>query len=91
MTKVELIEKVVARGISRSAAMEVVDNVITVMAQTLSMGESITLRGLGTFKVRTIARKVARNLNEGTTLIVPAHKNVKFILSNKIKNLLKNA
>ncbi len=89
MTKAELVEKLVERGMARSTAMEAVDGVVTIMADTLSSGETITLRGLGTFKVRTAKEKLARNISKGSAVTVPAHKTVKLILSNKIKSALK--
>ncbi len=89
MTKADLVEKLVDRGMSRSTAMEAVDGVVETMAETLSSGESITLRGLGTFKVRMSKAKTARNIAAGTSLTVPSHKSVKLILSKKIKDALK--
>ena len=90
MTKADLVEKLIDRtGMGRSVAMETVDGVIKVLADTLSKGESIFLRGLATFKVRTTKAKTARNISKGEVLTVPAHKTVKFILSKKIKDALK--
>lgn len=89
MTKADLVEKLVERGMLRSTAMEAVDNVVTVMADTLSSGETITLRGLGTFDVRTTKEKIGRNINMGEAVVIPAHKTVKLILSKKIKEALK--
>ena len=88
MTKADLVEKLVERGMARSTAMEAVEGVVTIIAKTLSSGETITLRGLGTFKVRTAKEKLARNISSGSTLTVPAHKTVKLILSKKIKDAL---
>lgn len=90
MTKADLVEKLVERGMARSTAMEAVDGVVSIIAKTLSSGETITLRGLGTFKVRTAKEKLARNISAGSALTVPAHKTVKLILSNKIKKALKD-
>ncbi len=91
MTKAELVEKLIERsGMARSTAMEAVESVVTIMADTLSSGETITLRGLGTFNVRTAKAKLARNITKGEPITIPARKTVKFILSNKIKNILKD-
>lgn len=91
MTKADLVEKLIERsGMARSTAMEAVESVVTIMADTLSSGETITLRGLGTFNVRMAKAKLARNISKGEPLTIPARKTVKFILSNKIKNTLKD-
>lgn len=89
MTKADLVERLVERGMARSAAMEAVDGVIEVMADTLSSGETITLRGLATFRVHTAKPKPARNISKGESLMVPARKTVKLVLSKNIKNALK--
>jgi len=89
MTKADLIEQMVCRGFRRSTASDAVDSVISILSKTLSSGESVTLRGLGTFKVRELAPKIARNIAAGTPLQVPARKSVKLILSQSIKNALK--
>lgn len=90
MTKADLVEQLILRtGMACSAAMEAVDNTVAIIADNLSKGESIFLRGLGTFKVRTAKEKIARNISAGSALTVPEHKTVKLILSKKIKDALK--
>lgn len=89
MNKVGLVEKLVENGISCSVAIHAVGAVITAMADTLSTGESIYLRGLGTFRVKEAKEKQARNITAGTPITIPDHKTVKFILSSKIKQHLK--
>ncbi len=89
MNKVGLINKLVENGMPCSEAIHAVGAVITAMADTLSTGESIYLRGLGTFRVKEAKEKQARNITAGTPITVPAHKTVKFILSKKIKDALK--
>lgn len=89
MTKADLVEKLVIRGFARSTAMEAVDEVVKIISDTLSSGETISLRGLGTFKVRIAKEKVARNISKGISVRIPEHKTVKLILSNKIKEALK--
>lgn len=90
MTKADLVEQLIHRtGMARSAAMEAVDNTVAILADNLSKGESIFLRGLGTFYVRTTKEKIGRNINKGEAVTIPAHKTVKLILSKKIKDALK--
>ena len=89
MTKADLVEKLVGRGMARSTAMEAVEGVVTVLADTLAAGETISLRGLGTFKVRNAKQKLARNICKGEPVIIPPHQTVKLILCKKIKDALK--
>lgn len=90
MTKADLVEQLIHRtGMARSAAMEAVDNTVAILADNLSKGESIFLRGLGTFDVHTTKEKIGRNINKGEAVTIPAHKTVKLVLSKKIKDALK--
>ena len=90
MTKADIVEQLILRtGMARSAAMEAVDNTVAILADNLSKGESIYLRGLGTFDVRTAKEKIGRNINKGEAMTIPAHKTVKLVLSKKIKDVLK--
>ncbi|MDE7159980.1 MAG: integration host factor subunit beta [Muribaculaceae bacterium] len=90
MTKADLVERLVDRtGIARSTAIKATDAIIRIIASTLADAETISLRGLGTFKVRTSNRKTARNISAGTTITLPPRKTVKFIPGQKIKTALK--
>ena len=90
MTKADIVEQLILRtGMARSAAMEAVDNTVAILADNLSKGESIYLRGLGTFDVRTAKEKIGRNINKGVAVTIPAHKTVKLVLSKKIKDVFK--
>lgn len=90
MKKADLVEQLIDRtGMARSAAMEAVDNTVAIIADNLSKGESIFLRGLGTFDVRTAKEKIGRNISKGEAVTIPAHKTVKLVLSKKIKDALK--
>ncbi len=89
MTKADLVNALVDRGYARSTAMEAVDDVVKILSNTLAKGETITLRGLGTLKVRIAKEKIGRNITKGSSVVVPEHKTVKLIISKKIKDALK--
>lgn len=90
MTKADLIEQLIRRtGMTRSAAIAAVDNTVAILADTLSKGETIYLRGLATFAVRTTKEKKARDILRARTIAVPPRKTVKLLLSKKIKDALK--
>ncbi|MDE7081044.1 MAG: integration host factor subunit beta [Muribaculaceae bacterium] len=88
MTKADLIERLVCRGLTRSVATQAVEGFITEMAASLAAGESIFLRGFATFRVRLTAPKKARDIKNGSTVLIPARRDVKLILSHRIKDLL---
>ena len=61
-------------SIDKSTALEVVENFMEQVRNSLIEGESVYLRGFGTFLLKQRAEKTARNISANTTLIVPAHK-----------------
>ena len=74
MTKAELVSRISERtGIDKSTALEVVENFMEQVRNSLIEGESVYLRGFGTFLLKQRAEKTARNISANTTLI-PAHK-----------------
>ena len=87
MTKADIIDQVIRNtGMLKSSVEEVVSQTIKIMADTLAEGnDNIYLRGLGTFKIRQAAPKPARNITTGETVLIPAHKTVKFIPGKAIK------
>lgn len=89
MTKTDLVECLVKDGMARSTAMDAVDGIVKHMARILANGDSIYLRGLATFKIVTAKQKVARDISKGTSIVIPAHRKVKLILSKQLKNKLK--
>jgi len=89
MTKKELITALADEtGLQRSTCLECVEALMTVMADAFSQGNSIYLRGLGTFRVRHSKAKVARDINRKRQVIVPPRLKVKFIPSNDLKKRL---
>lgn len=88
-TKQDIIEHLVKRNIDRSTAMRAIEGVIEALTRSFIKGESVSLRGLATFRVVDVAEKVGRNICAGTSMLIPAHKTVKLILSKELKNRMK--
>lgn len=90
MVKQDLIEELCERtDLTQSQALEVIDTITAIAGEQFIKGESIILRGFGTFKVVEVKEKVGRNISKGTQIVIPAHKVVKFQVSKDIKNKLK--
>lgn len=91
MTKKQLIDALAGEtGLQRSTCLEAVEGMMTVMADAFASGESIYLRGLGTFRVRRTKEKVARDINRKRQIIVPSRLKLKFIPGNDLKKRLIN-
>lgn len=90
MKKLELATALADRvpGLSLTQATAATEAIIDIMADALTRGHSITLRGFATIKPVVHAPRKARNLSTGETVDVPARRSVKFILSNELKNQL---
>lgn len=54
------------------------DAAISTMKESLQRGEEITLRGFGTFKIKTRAPKTVRNINTGEQYVIGVTRRVVF-------------
>jgi DNA-binding protein HU-beta len=74
MTKAELVSEVAAKtGIEKVAVQETVESLMKVIKTSMSKGESVYLRGFGSFIVKKRAQKTGRNISKNTTIIIPEH------------------
>ena len=79
MNKAELVEEVADQtGLTKKVSREAVNAVISVITDSLTRQEKVTLVGFGTFQVRQ--RKARRGVNPQTrkTIQIPAKKVPKF-------------
>lgn len=92
MTHNELIEKVAAeRGMKRAEAAGVVDAVLEAIGGALAAGDSVTLKGLGVFKIKSTAARDGRNPRTGETLKIAAGRKAAFSPSTTLKARLGTA
>ena len=74
MRKLEIINKVSSQtGIDKSDVQETVEAVIITIKEALKKGESVYIRGFGTFSNKKRAKKIARNISTNTAIILDAH------------------
>lgn len=75
MTKADIVSEISrSTGIDRASVLEVVENFMEVVKDSLSNGENVYLRGFGSFIIKERAEKTARNISKNTSIIIPAHK-----------------
>ena len=75
MTKAELVEQVadaIGPGVTKRDCASVVNGFLNAVKLALVHGDSIELRGFGTFKVRAQKARMARNPRTGEPVQVPA-------------------
>ncbi len=74
MTKQELVSAAAQQtGVERATVSAVVEAFMEQVRNSLTNGESVYLRGFGTFYRKHRAEKKARNISKNTTVVVPAH------------------
>ncbi len=74
------------RGIPQRKARIIVDHLFQVMADALTRGEKVEIRGLGTFKVRKKPSRFVKDPRTGVEIFVKE----KFVPTFKTGKLMKN-
>lgn len=85
MTKLEISRELADRtGLSLTDATLSTDAFFDIFKDAFANGRDVFVRGFGTFKVIERKQKVARDINKGTQVIIPARNVVKFIPSYQL-------
>ena len=75
MTKAEIVNEIANKtNLDKSTVQAVVEKFMDTVKMSLSNGEPVYLRGVGSFIIKERAEKTARNISKGTTITIPAHK-----------------
>lgn len=87
MIKMEIVNNVAAAtGMQKKDVENVVNVVLNEIETSLSNGENVYLRGLGTFKIVVRAKHIAQNIRKRTSVVIPAHKVINFLPSRDLTN-----
>ena len=74
MTKAEIVAKISEEtGIDKAVVLTTVESFMATVKDSLANDEEVFLRGFGSFIIKTRKQKVARNISQNTSLIVPEH------------------
>ena len=74
MTKADIISEIIDKtGIEKNDVSSTVEAFFSVVKESMSNGESIYVRGFGSFVNKKRARKVARNISKNTAIIIDEH------------------
>lgn len=92
MTKNDIAVELCKRNpdLPKSTALHVVEGVTDILSDAFVHGDNVYLRGFGSLEVKTTKEKKARNINAGTTVVIPAQRTVKFKISKQLKNRMNN-
>ena len=91
MTKADLVNEIaISTGYDKRTITLIVENFIDEIKDSLTKGESIYLRGFGTFELKTRAAKVARNIRAKQSVHVPEHSIPSFKAGAELKEAVRN-
>jgi DNA-binding protein HU-beta len=75
MTKADLINEItIETGFDKKTVSMIVERMMTEIKGSLIKGENVYLRGFGSLVLKKRKAKVARNISQNTTVLVPEHK-----------------
>lgn len=72
--------------VTRSEALDFIEEVLGEISRTLSTGESVKITGFGTFSLQEKQRRMGRNPRTNEPAIIEARKTVSFKSSQVFKN-----
>ena len=74
MTKAEIVAKISNDlGIEKVDVLATVESFMSEVKGSLETGENVSLRGFGSFIIKTRAEKIGRNISKNTSIKIPAH------------------
>ena len=87
MSKREIVEFIhhSANLKTKAEAERTLESILDGITDSLVRGEGISLRGFGSFKVKTVAERMGRDFKTGKGVLIPARKSVKFDPGTELK------
>lgn len=95
MNKTDLVNAVVTRlaendvKVTKKSMTTYVEAMLDVIVDAMADGEDVKLTGFGNFTVVDKPERIARNPQNGSELVIPAHKAPKFKFSNAVKGVVR--
>lgn len=75
-------------GITKTDTELLVRNIIELIEEGLRADGAVKVKGLGTFKLKRVARRMGRNLQTGEQVEIPPHNKVTFTPESDLKDLV---
>jgi DNA-binding protein HU-beta len=74
MTKADIVNEISHKtGIDKLDVQKAIESFMDEVKKSLGKGDNVYLRGFGSFIVKKRAQKVARNISQKTSIIIPEH------------------
>ena len=90
MTKAELVNAIaISTGYNKTTIANIVEAGMAKIKETVTAGDSIYLRGFGSFTAKTRKAKIARNISKNISIEVPEHKIPYFKPADEFNNMVR--
>ncbi len=92
MKKSDIVDQIANKtGIPKVDVLVTIEAFIKEVKDSLHRGDSIYMRGFGSFILKKRAKKIARNINKNLAMEIPEHYIPAFRPSDKFKDYIKRA
>ena len=92
MKKSDIVDSIAGKiGVPKAQVQQMVDDVFDLIAEGLTRGEKIDLRGFGTFSVRDSKARTGRNPQSGEPIQIPARRVPAFKPGKELKEKVNGA
>ena len=92
MKKSDIVDSISGKiGVPKAQVQQMVDDVFDLIAEGLTKGEKIDLRGFGTFSVRDSKARTGRNPQSGEPIQIPARRVPAFKPGKELKEKVNGA
>ncbi len=88
LTKKDLVESIVKKGIERKKAERIIENLVESIKSALVSGDDVLITRFGKFCIKEKGRRKGRNPATGDDLMLNARKIVTFKCSSALRNKL---
>jgi DNA-binding protein HU-beta len=90
MTKQDLVTEISKKtSVPKEQVSNTVEAFMEVIKTSMANNQNIYFRGFGTFEVKKRAKKTARNISKGTTVVIPEHLTPTFKPCDEFKDMVK--
>ena len=86
LLKEDFVTELAKKGYTKKAANYIMDDVFGTLAECLSRGDSVSVRGFGKFEVRHRAARKMRNPKSGEEVFVGDRNSVHFVSGTALRN-----
>ena len=86
-----LAETLLQRGWDPQQVQPFIDAFFKTLADAVTSGEAVKVKGLGTFKTIKVADRASVNVNTGERIVIPGHNKLKFVEEDKVNAVLNGA